>query len=73
MSELEQWCEIDGHNWLTYYSSHGLVLGPKIVNMGRICQFCKTTENRTFETDNQPLSMYTVLTPPLISPWPTEI
>lgn len=44
MSELEQWCEIDGHDWISYYCSQGLVLGPKTVNVSQICRNCRKEE-----------------------------
>lgn len=45
MDELSQWCEIDGHKWITGYFSHGLVLGPKTIHMWRRCSQCTTTES----------------------------
>ena len=46
--ELAQFCEIDGHELITYYSSYGLVLGPKTVNMSTICKNCNKIEIKVF-------------------------
>lgn len=42
--ELSQWCEIDGHEWINHYFSYGLVLGPKTIDISRICIKCKKSE-----------------------------
>lgn len=48
MSELEQFCEIDGHQWDIYHYSYGLVLGPKSTHDIKICSFCKHKEETIF-------------------------
>lgn len=58
MNELEQWCEIDGHKWITYYFSHGLVLGPKTIHMGRTCDFCQIKEETVFIPHDTDYKLY---------------
>ena len=40
MSELEQWCEIDGHVWAEFHLEYGPVFGPKAHNMSKVCLNC---------------------------------
>lgn len=42
-SELEQWCEIDGHEWQEVFLEYGLVLGPKTVEWTQTCLKCRLT------------------------------
>lgn len=59
MSELEQWCEIDGHEWATHYLEYGLVLGPKIFNISKICIKCRLEEQTQLGPYSEyPKSMY---------------
>lgn len=61
MSELEQWCEIDGHTWLYYQCSYGLVLGSKTIHTIKICSFCKTTEESVNIPKDHGLDFFNVL------------
>lgn len=47
-SELEQWCEIDGHTWIEYHSFYGLALCPKRHHIYRHCTFCKLSEEKLY-------------------------
>lgn len=49
MDELNQWCEIYGHFWISTYFSYGLILGPKIVHMFRVCDYCKKDESSIYK------------------------
>ena len=49
MNELDQWCEIDGHEWNTHYLEHGLYLAPKTLEITKTCTKCKKTEYSRFE------------------------
>ena len=65
MSELEQWCEIDGHEWIFSYFSYGLVLGPKTQETTKQCSYCKHTETSIYVPEDQQLSMYTQMAMPI--------
>lgn len=65
--ELGQWCEIDGHNWITHYMCRGLVLGPKRVDITKICRFCKTCESITSEPSNYDIPYLMPIFGPMIS------
>jgi hypothetical protein len=47
-NELDQWCEIDGHEWNYHYLEHGLVLGPKSTQITKWCSKCKRSEVEYF-------------------------
>lgn len=49
--ELSQWCEIDGHSWISVFLSHGFYLGPSVSDISRRCDFCKKEEHRIFKTE----------------------
>ena len=44
MNELEQWCEIDGHDWVTGYQAMGLVNGPQTQWFYKHCRLCQKDE-----------------------------
>ncbi len=61
MSELEQWCEIDGHQWVECWLEYGLVLGPKSCEMTRTCTFCRTEEVKFFiPAGSRPFDVYSL-------------
>lgn len=53
-SEMEQWCEIDGHEWVTTYFSYGLVLGPQAIDISRRCTKCQEAHFQVFVPKDEP-------------------
>lgn len=63
MNELDQFCEIYGHEWIYYYSSHGMVLGPKTVNMSQICSNCIKEDIRILVPLGTDYKMHSIIWP----------
>lgn len=48
MNELDQWCEIDGHEFIYMFMSYGFFLGQKTEVMHSYCKKCNKSETKHF-------------------------
>jgi hypothetical protein len=62
-NELEQWCEIDGHDIIRSYMSFGLGLGPRIEDWTYTCRNCGHTETEVFVPKDSGIQHYIQIFP----------